>query len=792
MMKTLKSSTTIYIAMVVCGFSSAAFAGGQDAAVADSDENSGNRIDVVTVTAPKRSESMQKVPLAVTALGGNRLREDGIVDLGDVGAHTPGMSFGALSPAQPEISIRGIGSKEDGAATSDSVVVSVDDVYIASRTAQIFDIFDLERVEVLRGPQGTLYGKNSIAGSLNFVTSKPTEDTTLRFRQKIGNYGRFDTAAMISGQIAENLYGKFSFSRRQHDGYYTNILESYTDPLSGKVIPNPTFGEPQNESNTFAWRSQFRWEAAEDLEVTFIFDGADDHYGSPNREPVGSRGPLHDGGHGADPVAVNIALGGAGSPFTSLTATDGFMDRGALGAAMKIDYDVGWASFKSISAYRDSDMNSTFDATGLPPAGTFADLTGASGNPGPALAGDPAGGFSFQVDNPITEVTRQYTQELRLTSPGGETVDWVGGFFFSKESVDRTEGFIFPSLGGPGLMAPSDATTFQYADSTAIAGYAQATYNASDRLSFTGGLRYSSERRTYMGKNVVNDGLPLLLGSFELNTPAEETWGNLSWKGAASYEFTDDIMAYGSVSTGFKSGGFTGSASTLERATNPYDSETVTNYELGLKSMWFDNRFLLNVSAFQMDYKDLQVTRFFQPDADAIGEFITENAGEAEIKGVEVEFMLLPVEGVEFGGSYGYLDGVYTSYTGSPGVGGSGDFSGARMRQAPEHMLNLYAKFTRDLGGENGSLSFKVDYRYQDEVKYDPNEDPLALAPAYDLWDAGVTWVSASGNWNVKAWAKNIANKEYQAHVYSLRAGRIAFADFGAPQTFGVTTTLSY
>ena len=274
-------------------------------ATADAQEQ-GLQIEEVTVTAQKREESMQEVPIAITAITGDVLREDTVRSLHDISEQIPNLVFSAFSPGQPEIAIRGIGTKEDGAAASDSTVVSIDDIYIAARTAQVFDIVDLERIEVLRGPQGTLYGKNSIGGSINFVTAPPTEDTRIRVAQTFGDYGRVDTGGLISGALGENLLGKFSFSRRKFDGYLDNLL----------------YNEKWGEADTFATRAQLLWNASDNVDVLFGGDWSDDEIGATNREPIGSAGPLHDCGCVSDPVAVNIALGGDGDAHDTLAETD--------------------------------------------------------------------------------------------------------------------------------------------------------------------------------------------------------------------------------------------------------------------------------------------------------------------------------------------------------------------------------------------------------------------------------------------------------------------------------------
>ena len=752
-------------------------------------------IEEITVTAQKREESLQDIPIAVTALAGGELEELDVQSLQDVGNRTPGMVFAAFSVGQPEIAIRGIGTKEDGASASDSTVVSIDGVYIAARTAQVFDIFDLERVEILRGPQGTLYGKNAIAGSINFVTTTPTEETRIKLRQTVGNYDRFDTGGLISGQIAENLYGKFSFSRRKHDGYLRNILESWTDPVTGMEIDNPEFGERQGEANTFAWRAALRWLPSERLEVILGADGADDTLGTSNREPVGSAGPLHDCGCASDPVAVNEALGGAGDPWSTLNETEGFTERDVYGISLTVNYELDFATFTSISAFRESDFDWLEDSEGLPPGANFADLTGSSGNPGIPLTAPADTGFAFDVWDAAVEKAEQWVQEFRLTSPGEGGLRWVAGVFYSNEKIDRTESFFFPSLGGPGLV-PSHQISIQSNQTDALAAYGQATYDLTDTVSATAGLRYSYEKKDMTAAADVISGLGLLLRDFD-EVAAKESWNNLSWRAAIDWRATENIMAYAGVSTGFKSGGFSGSATTAERATTPFEPEKATNFEVGVKSDLFERRARVNLTAFYTDYKDLQVTRFAQIPPSQFGEFITENAGKAEIYGFEAEFLARPVEGLDVGGSYAYLHAEYTDFQGSPSVApdgtiiGSGDFNGNDLRQAPEHMVNLYGRYQWSLGNA-GSMYARVDYRYQSLSFYDPDENPIATIPSYEIWDARVAYNSPDDRWELAAWIKNIGSEKYRTHVFTQRGGRIAFAVFGDPETYGLTLTFNY
>lgn len=731
----------------------------------------GVAIEEVVVTAQKRAESMQEIPIAITAFSGDALREDGISNMQDIGNRTPGLVFAAFSAGQPEIAIRGIGTKEDGASASDSTVVSVDDVYIAARTAQVFDIFDLERVEVLRGPQGTLYGKNSIGGSINFVTSKPTEDLVARARITSGNYGRRDFGGMISGQLSEGLFGKVAFSKRDHDGYLRNLLN----------------GNREGDTDTLAWRTQIRWLPSENVEVLFSADGADDDNGSSNREPVGSAGPLHDCPNCvSNPVAVNQALGGAGDPWTTLSEFEGFTDREVNGYSVKVNWELDAFTFTSITAYRESDFDWAEDSEGLPPA-PFIDLTAGGG----ALLGSlPASmGFAFDVNDAAIEETEQFTQEFRLTSNESDGLKWVVGFFYSEEEVERTETFSFTSLGGFGDFSVQHSD--QENDSTSWAVYGQGTYPLTDTLSLTAGIRYSWEEKEIGVGATIDSGLGLLLQNFPF-TQEKEDWDSIDGRLALDWNVAEDILVYASISTGFKSGGFTGSASSQARATTPFDEETAISYEVGFKSLLADKTLQLNATAFFTDYEDLQVTRFFQPQGGTFGEFITENAGTAEISGLEVEILWLPTEGLEIGGSFAYLDGEYTEFDGTPDVSGGGDFSGNDLRQAPPVTANVFAKYTMQLGDDIGSVSAKVDYRYQDHSFYDPNNNDITDIPQYRIWNGRVAWKSPQGHWEVAGWIKNIGDEEYRTHVFSQRGSRIAFALFGEPRTSGVTVTYNY
>ena len=767
-------------------------------------ESSAPALEEIVVTAQKREQRLQDIPMAVTAMSGEMLRRNDINTLEDIGSRTPGMEFSAFTLGQPEIAIRGVSTKEDGPAASDAVVVSIDGVYIAARSAQVFDIFDLERVEIARGPQGTLAGKNSIAGSINLVTAKPGPETRIRLRQSIGKFDTFDTAGLISGEIAKNLYGKFSFSRRKHDGFLTNVLEEYTDPVSGQLVENEDFGKEQGELNSFNWRAHLRWEPTANFDLTLMADGADDDRGQSNREPVASAGPLHDCGCASDPVAVNRALGGAGNPFNTLAETEGFVDREIWGVAVRANYDFDWATLTAIYSHRESDFEFLEDSEGLPPFAPTIDLTGSSGNPGPLLTASANRGFTFDINDSAVETSDQDTVQLRLTSPETQRLTWMVGGLFSLEDIDRSETFFFPTLGGPPAPAgvdpefpfgTSDSTSFQDNDALSLGVFSQVTYDVTSRLKLTGGVRFSYDEKDLIAENTLEQGLPLLLFGFDRVT-ASEDWKEVSWRFAADYRVTDEVLLYFLTSTGHKAGGFTGSASTAEVVTDPFGKETAINFESGIKGDFFERRLRLNLTAFWTEIDDLQVTRFFQPITSTFGQFITENAGEAQSRGVELELTALPARGLEIGGTYAFLDTEFEQFTGQPSVApdGSiiepGSFDGNDLRQSPENTASAYVQYT--YADDWGDLTGRVDFRYQDEMFFDPSNSATSLAPDYDIWDARLTYRTPDERWNLSFWGKNIFDEEYIEQLFTQRGGRIAFAIFGEPARWGATLEFNY
>ncbi|WP_082924226.1 TonB-dependent receptor [Croceicoccus pelagius] len=762
----------------------AAQAGGD----AQGQQNSG--IAEIVVTAQKRSENVQDVPLAISAFSGSTLEKSNISSLEDIQGRSPGLVLNSFTPGQPEVAIRGVGTKEDGAGASDSTLVMVDGVYFATRTATNIDIFDLERLEILRGPQGTLFGKNAIAGVINYVTRKPVlGEFELKVRQTVGNFGTFDTGAGVNVPIGDTLAARLSFSRRDTDGYLTRV------DVGTKAIPAGSEDDDDiGFAKRFAWRAALKWEPSERTSLLVSLDGADDNFGTDNREPVGSAGPLHNCGCASDPMAVNAAFGGnlgkGGGVYSYAGEALGFSKRDVFGVMSELNHEMDFATLTVMGAYRDSTYKNVLDSSGLPPS-PIVDLTGAHGNPNIGLTAPATVGFTFDTVDIVDETGEQFTGEIRLTSPSNGRFKWVVGLYGSHEKINRTEAVGFPSLSDASLV-PSLAAANMDFTGEGLAGYAQASFDLAEGFSITGGARYSHEKKEIIASNVVSGSpnLLLLLRPFGASR-GEDSWNNFSWRLSAEYRPSSAAMFFATVSTGFKSGGFTGTATTREKATTAFDPEEATNYEIGAKLDLFDRRVRLNASAFYLDYKNLQVTRFFQPATSNFGEFITENAANAEIKGFEAELTARPLEWFEFGGSYSYLDANYKDFFGTPDISGTGNFSGNRMRQAPKDTWSAYVQVSHELAS-GARLTANVNGRHQGKVFTNADNNPLDVIASYTLGDAWVSWTSSDRKWDIQAWVKNFTDEVWGTHVYTQRGNRIAFGTFGPPRQYGVTLTYNY
>jgi len=754
--RVLKCGLGLLAAGVIVGTASA-----QDA----NDENEG--LEEVLVTATHRTENLQDIAISVTAISGEDLEKADIFDPTTIAYRVPGMTYGEFAPGQAIISLRGVSSTDDGAGLDNSVAVFLDGVYIGRGAAINFDMFDLDRIEVLRGPQGTLFGRNAIGGAINAVTARPTDFFTAKAGVTVGNEGILRYRGLISGPFTENLSGKISFTHREHDGWVRNVA----------------LGTDVADEDQSSIRGQLKY-TTDNSEWLLTADYMDDDRDDMGRTPVVNRAPL----------LQILAANGGGDDWETAIARQGFSKRNAGGVSLQGDISFDRGTLTTITAFRNVETDWEMPSLGVP----FGAI----------------GPFDEIIDD-IVEDIDTVTQEFRWTSNLDGNLQYTAGVYYLSEETERTENWRITKPGtyddpdvpwkltDPGSQEMiGNEYSFTGNETTSYAAYAEATWQPVDKWSFTLGGRFTRDEKDYTAISVncdlVRDNDPSIIGTqFEnwpeceglggsLNIIAEafevnpsDSWSDFSPKIAAQFFPSDSMMFFGTISRGFKSGGFAGSQGVESAASNPVDQETVTNFELGMKADFFDNTFRLNMTAFYMDYQDLQIVRFGPVPGSAFGTFITTNVGSADIYGLETEFTWLATEHLQFSGNLALLDTEAQDLV----INGQ-DLSGTQLRQAPETSYNIMADYNLPTGV--GNFDFHIEFSHIDEQLNDFLFTATVI-DEQDLLDARIGWTSDSGTWQVAAWGKNLTNEAYFSHTYVVGPGVIGV--WGPPKTYGITAT---
>jgi len=718
-------------------------------------QDSGRTLEEIIVTSERRSENLQDVPVAVSVLGATYMDRNTITDFQQVAQRVPSFTFSDFAPGQSVSSIRGVSSTDDGAGTDSSIAIFVDDVYLGRLSNQAIPLFDVERIEVLRGPQGTLYGKNAIGGAINVITTRPsTDDMRAKLKVDVGNLRRIDTAGLVSGPITDKLAAKVSFTSRNRKGWVRNVV-------TGNRVRNKDIS---------SGRAQLLYHGDR---LSLLFSG---DIMVENQNGIG-RIPVRDG---AAPI-VEWHLAAGGNQFNrSTNAQDGFSRRRAYGTSLEATMNFDAGELISISAYRESKSRWDMDSVGVP---------------------------QINVVDDIDDFTDQYSQEFRWSSTIGESIDYLVGLYYLNERTDRTEQFhlVFGiddrlragpagNGGGPfGFFDPDDDVDFyrQVNKTNSYAAFSHVKWAFAERWTAEVGLRF-----TYETKAITTDARAGQLGLFGIirNTfvvGASKNWSDISPKFVLTHQLTDDVHFYGSVTKGFKSGGFAAAPSTIEDATRPLAPETAWNYEFGMKGDFFDNILRLNLAGYYTDYTNLQFQRFGPPlnaPAGEFGRFQTLNAGNARIKGIEAEFTFLPFEGASISGGYSYLDAKYKNFVFVDQVGNLADVSGQRLVRAPKHKFVVNLDYRHD-GPLDGTLSWHFDWRYTSTQRGDVASS-LTNQPKFDVAAANIVWESEDTDWAFTLWGRNLFNEKYISHIYIIGPGDIAV--FGEPRMYGASLTWRY
>jgi iron complex outermembrane receptor protein len=697
---------------------------------------SATNLDTIMVTARKREETLQEVPVAVTAFTSEALDKLNVQDIGDLDAQVPNLTIYAARGASSTVTayIRGVGQSDPTWGADPGVGIYLDDVYIARPQGALLDVFDVSRIEVLRGPQGTLYGKNTIGGAIKYV-SRGLPTTTEGFAQvTVGNYNQRDAKAAIGGPLGgsdSGLRGRIAVASMNRDGFGENTYN----------------GQPVSDKQVNAARLNLGAYAGDDFDVQFALDWIDDQSGMRGSKML-ARNPFTP----AYPPMDDRYDIRSGMPNVNSVETKG------ASATVNWRPNEDWA-LKYVVAKRESDSHSNIDFDTTPVK--LADVGG------------------FYEDN-------QVSNELQANYDGGGRVRGVVGLYqFSGEAGGQIRNNFFNLQFG-------DTRGKVLTDSVAL--YADWTFDLTSRLKLDVGARYTDEdKRAIVLNRFYADATftrPIAVAAdFDKTT----NFKNVSPKVSLDYQITPDIMVYGLATRGFKSGGYNirANAVAVPRSAEPFDDETVDSYEIGSKMAFLDQRLFLNLSAFHNKYKDIQLSVFTGIDTNGdgvndafFGDFT--NAGKGTVNGLEVEYQYLPTQNWLITGNLAWLDTKYDEYM-DRGVNVADQM---KFTNAPEFSGAVNVEYRTDLAN-GGNLSARVGYSYQSEVWPTTDLSPVIRQDGYGLVNAGVIW-KLNDAWTFSLQGTNLADKEYRTTGYNIPAVGTLIGFYGPPRQYSLSVRYDF
>ncbi len=696
----------------------------------------------IVVTATRQATKLQKTPVAVAVFGAQQIAQQNIVTARDLAGQTPGVTIprSGITPLTQIFYVRGIGNSDP--IFDPNIAQYVDDVYLPRAINGMTDLTDIERVEILRGPQGTLFGENADAGAIRYITKTPTEQTHANFDVGYGNYNTVNTHGFITGGIISGLVGSFAVAHDQHDGYTWD----------------PTIARHVNNQQTTGARAKLLATITPDLTVLLTADGTIDRsnaaYYVPERPIIGGtlKNPIY----------------GPFQPNTSYASQKPKNHSWSGGLSLKIGYNLSPAlTLNSISAYRgfaQDPVNYNNDGQPLVPY--------SSSYPTPVSISD----------NYIVYKETEATQEFQLQGKW-DKFDFTSGLYYLYEDFSSNRiGYVVSPTAATALPAyPED----QIGDTktTNYAAYAQGNYHFNSRLTLTLGGRYTIEHRDFDFAGIYDDfagnPLPVTPGA-PTTTPGgyaaannfiyhgKKTWRSFTPKVGLSYQFTPGIFGYASISRGFGAGGFNNRASSLATAL-PYDQEKVTTYEAGLKTDWFDHRLRFNATGFYNDYRDLQQTAsVISPITNGLVS-VRSNAGKAHTYGFELEANGEPVTGLTLTANASYLRTRFDSFdnAGTSVVNGKTVLVGATGNQLPfSPRWQLFGGASYVIPADlHGSVRIGADVTYETSYFSDVFNYVQGRISAQSYVDAYISYTPPGKHWTFSLTGKNLADHTHYQSV---------------------------
>jgi iron complex outermembrane receptor protein len=697
--------------------------------------------DIIVTGAKTGAERLQSTPIAVSVVDSALLENQGLATVQDIARYVPNLSFSRNTGAAL-IYIRGIGSGNAGAGSDPSVTQQIDGVYIARATGHLTDFFDVDRIEVLRGPQGTLYGRNAVGGTINVLSRQPSSTFSGRVRVGYGNYDSKSIEGFVTGPISGDVVtASLAMNFRDRDAFFNNVVPGGADVGS---------------AHRFGVRGQIRLQPTADFDFTLRADYSlvDEVFESYD--------------HLVRPVPFNAPLANAlvGS-YRDVAVDQRQSIRNDLGG---VSGEANWRlgggfALKSITAWRSTkiDFNNDNDATDL-----------------------------FVQHARTTETDKQFSQEFNLNYSKDRVKGVAGLYYFGDRDVQVNRAVVPVSVATPPVRTQI-ATAAPIVETRSYAAFAQVNYEVLSELSLILGARYTSEKKSIaqaFTRTSLNPGtLGASLPGFPAIFTAERRDEAFTPKFGVDFQATRDLFFYASATRGFKSGGYNNAGTSV--ATVGFNPEKIWSYEAGAKTEFLSRRLRVNLTAFQYDYTDLQVRQFL-----SVGNAVITNAASAKVRGLEIEVLAKPTADIQLTANTSFLDAKYRSFPNASIPGGFAAYtpnqicvagvctinaSGNRLDNAPRGSGVVAIDYSPRLADLR--LAAHLDYTWRTRAFYDPSNIEIASQKGYGLFNANIG-VGPDRGWKLELFVNNLADKKY--YVIVAGNGLAPGAIVGEPRTYGI------
>lgn len=746
-MQPLSNFSPRFLATAVAKPSLVLFAGASSlwcsAALAQSSQSV---MEEVLVTSQKREQSLQDVSVAVSAFSGDAIDKMGFEEGLDITEQVPNMNFFAIfgEASSPSVSLRGISLVNFSDSWESPVAIYVDDVYRGNPAGSAIQLFDLERVEVLRGPQGTLYGRNTTGGLVHYVSRKPTDYFDASASLSYGSYSESIVQAMVSGPLIDGLRGRVAIKTTQNDGWQTNSVD----------------GQKLNDTDSFGFRAQLAADIGDGGEALLNVHGSE-----ADQQSVGFAHMGYLESADEDAATCDIGRIQAGQCTSATLGTTGEEAAGGNFGPEHVGSGASGGLTTQIETFGTSlTVTLPFDNFELTSVTALETLD-------KFLQDDGDGTPVIFFDEQYSADAEQITQEVRLNGDTG-VMKWVTGLYFyddHRELLTEAPTTADWDRVDEAYRHREDVTL----DSRSWAAFGQIEYDWVSDLTWILGLRYTQEERDF-----VQDAGPSFFEEIDRRDDLSED--AVTGRIGLDWRPDPDTLGYASLATGFKSGGFSGSYNASVEATRPVGPEDITNFELGYKRTLADGKIRLNASAFAYEVQDYQAQVFLTVTD---GSVIT-NAGDVTGLGAELEVTAQLTPSFEVIAGMGLLDTEFDSDQIFVVAKDEYTLNNNELPSAPALTYNLVARYYQEFG--NGSeLTYQLDYNWQDDHYLQIENDPYSQQSAYGLMNAKLSWVSPGGSYTLSAFVNNLTDEEYFTYQNTLEEDW-GYGVWGQPQTAGV------